>query len=187
MKINNVWMNNKQIESNRPMDAAIIYNGHYKYGNKHVCYKKIVNALGKVELAADATDEQKRVLEELQNTEHQNWTIQAKRHSYTDGAHPRVATEGLIIVVKKPLLRMSREIFAVVSIQFPDCLGGHMTILPTGDGDVYGYEGYAAMIARNNDFHNTTDCITIDGYHPDHRELVVKIGTLPAQQAYKIL
>ena len=40
---------------------------------------------------------------------------------------------------------------------------------------------------RNNDFHNTTDCITIDGYHPDHRELVVKVGNLPAQKAYKIL
>ena len=62
-----------------------------------------------------------------------------------------------------------------------------MTILPTENGDVYGYEGYAAMIARNNDFHNTTDCITIDGYHPDHRELVVSVGTLPAQPAYKIL
>ena len=62
-----------------------------------------------------------------------------------------------------------------------------MTILPTGNGNVYGYDGYAAMIARNNDFHNTTDCITIDGYHPDHRELVVTVGALPAQPAYKIL
>ena len=62
-----------------------------------------------------------------------------------------------------------------------------MTILPTGNGDVYGYEGYAAMIARNNEFHNTTDCITINGYHPDHRELVVKVGNLSVQQAYKIL
>ena len=62
-----------------------------------------------------------------------------------------------------------------------------MTIYPTRNSDVYGYEGYTAMIAMNNDFHNTTDCITIDGYHPDHRELVVKVGTLPAQQVYKIL
>ena len=62
-----------------------------------------------------------------------------------------------------------------------------MTILPTGNGEVYGYEGYAAMIARNNDFHNTIDYIAIDGYHPDHRELVVKVGNLPAQKAYKIL
>ena len=68
-----------------------------------------MNALGKVELAEDAIDEQKRVLEELQHTEHQNWTIQAKRHLYTDGVNPRVSTEGLIVVVKKPLLQMARE------------------------------------------------------------------------------
>ena len=119
MKINNVWINNKQIDGNQPMDAAIIYNEHYKYGNKHVCWKKIVNALGKVELAEDVTDKQKRVLEELQHTEHHNWMIQAKRHSYTDGVNPRVSTEGLIVVVKKPLLRTAREIFALVSIQYP--------------------------------------------------------------------
>ena len=90
MKINNLWMNNEQINDNRLMDAVIIYKGHYKYGNKHVCWKKIVNALGKVELDKDATDEQKRVLEELQQTEYHNWTIQSKRHSYTDGVNPRV-------------------------------------------------------------------------------------------------
>ena len=163
------------------MDAAIIYNRHYKYGNKHVCWKKIVNALGKVEIAEDATDKQKRVLEELQHTEHHNWTIQAKRHSYTDGVNPIVSTEGFIVVVQKPLLRMAREIFALVSIQFPECLVGQMTILPTGNGDVYGYEGYTAMIARNIDCHNTKDFITIDGYHPDHRELVVSFKTLTAQ------
>ena len=88
-------------------------------------------------------------------------------------------------MVKKSLLRMAREIFGLVSIQFPDCLGGKMILLPTGDGEVYGYEGYKAMIAMNNDFHNTTDCITIDGYYPDHRELVVQVGTLPAQRHIK--
>ena len=62
-----------------------------------------------------------------------------------------------------------------------------MTILTTGNGDVYGHEGYTAMIARNNEFHNITDCITIDGYDPDHYELVVKVGNLPAQKVYKIL
>ena len=108
MKLNNMWMNNKQIDGNRPMDAAIIFNGHYRFGNKHVCWKKIVTALSKVELAEDATNVQKRVLEELQHTEHHNWTIHAKRHSYTDGVNPRVSTEGLIVVVKKPLLRMAR-------------------------------------------------------------------------------
>ena len=65
-------MNNKQIDDNRPMDAAIIYQGHYKYGNKHVIWKKRVNALSKVELDDEATDKQKRVLEELQQTEHHN-------------------------------------------------------------------------------------------------------------------
>ena len=88
-------------------------------------------------LAEDATDEQKRVLDELQHTEHQNWTVQAKRHLYTDGVNPRVSTEGLIVVAKKPLLRMAREIFRLVSIQFLDCLGGRMTISPTGNGEMY--------------------------------------------------
>ena len=62
-----------------------------------------------------------------------------------------------------------------------------MTILATGNGDVYGYDGYAAMIARNNEFHNTTDCITIDGYHPDHRTLVVAFGNHLTQEVYKHL
>ena len=86
------------------MDAEIIYQEHYKYGNKHVCWRKIVTALGKVTLAEEATNKQKRVLEELQQKEHHNWTIQSKRHSYTDGVTQRVSTEGLIVVVKKPLL-----------------------------------------------------------------------------------
>ena len=43
------------------------------------------------------------------------------------------------------------------------------------------------MIARNNEFHNTTDCITINGYHPDHRTLVVIFGDHPAQDVYKLL
>ena len=59
-----------------------------------------------------------------------------------------------------------------------------MKILATGNGDIYGYDGYTAMIAKNNEFHNTTDCITIDGYHPDHRTLVVRVGTQPAQEVY---
>ena len=90
-------------------------------------------------------------------------------------------------MVKKPLLRVAREIFMLVRVQLPQCLGGYMTILATGNGDIYGYEGYTAMIARNNEFHNTTDCIMIDRYHPDHRTLVVKVGNQPAQQVYKIL
>ena len=40
---------------------------------------------------------------------------------------------------------------------------------------------------KYNEFHNTTDCISIDGYHPDHRELIVKVWILPAQEVYKIL
>ena len=123
LKLNNVWMNNKQVDNNRPMDAAIIFNGHYKFGNKHVCWKKIVNALSKVEPAEDATNKQKRVLEELQHTEHHNWTIQAKRHLYTDGVNSRVSTEGLIVVVKKPLLQMAREIFLLVSYSISGLLG----------------------------------------------------------------
>ena len=47
------------------MDAAIIFQGHYKYGNKHVIWKEVVKALSKVKLDDEATDEQKGVLEEL--------------------------------------------------------------------------------------------------------------------------
>ena len=35
------------------MDAAIIFQGHYKYGNKHVIYKKVLKALNKVKLDDD--------------------------------------------------------------------------------------------------------------------------------------
>ena len=104
MKNNNLWMNNKQIDDNRPMDAAIIFQGHYKYDNKHVIYKKVLKALNKVKLNDDATNEQKRVLKELQRQNHYGWTRINKRHTYTDGVHERISTKGLIIVVKKLFL-----------------------------------------------------------------------------------
>ena len=62
-----------------------------------------------------------------------------------------------------------------------------MQILSTGNGDVHGYEDYKAMMIRNNEFHNNTDCITINGYHPDHRNLVVSFGTHSPQKVYKHL
>ena len=62
-----------------------------------------------------------------------------------------------------------------------------MQILPTGNGDIHGYKGYKVMMVRNNEFHNSTDCITIDGYHPDHRNLEVSFGNHPPQKVYKHL
>ena len=38
------------------MDTAIIFQGHYKYGNKHVIYNKVMKALNKVELDENATN-----------------------------------------------------------------------------------------------------------------------------------
>ena len=189
MTANNLWINNKQITDNRPMDAAIIFRGHYKYGNKHVLYVKIMKALKKLEMDKDVTDKQQKVLKELQRHDNYGWTIMNKRHSYTDGQpnHPRIFTDGLIIVVKNPYLRLARELFAMIRCRYPTCLGGGMQILPTGNGDVHGYEGYKAMMIRNNEFHNSTDCITIDGYHPDYCNLVVSFGNHPSQKVYKHL
>ena len=78
------------------MDAAIIFQGHYKYGNKHVIYKKVLKALNKLKLDDDATDEQKRVLKELQQQNHYGWTIMNKRHTYTNGVHERIC---IIVIV----------------------------------------------------------------------------------------
>ena len=43
------------------------------------------------------------------------------------------------------------------------------------------------MMIRNNEFHNSTNFITIDGYHPDHRNLAVSFGKHPSQKVYKHL
>ena len=110
-----------------------------------------------------------------------------KRHTYTDGNNPRVYTDGLIIVVKKPFLRKAREIFALIRVRYPDCLGGGMQLLATGTGDIHRYKGYRAMTIRNNDYQNNTDCITIQGYHPEHRELVIQWAKYPARKTYQHL
>ena len=59
-----------------------------------------------------------------------------------------------------------------------------MQILATGTGDIHEYEGYRAMMIRNNNYHNSTDCITIDGYHPEHRDLAFKFRTYPPRKVY---
>ena len=92
------------------MDAAIIIQGHYKYGHKHVIYKKVAKALNKVKLDDDATNEQKRILTELQRQDHQDLAVLNKRHTYTNRVNAQISTEGLIKVFKKPFLRVSREI-----------------------------------------------------------------------------
>ena len=66
----------------------------------------------------------------------------------------------------------------MIRVRYPNFLGGEKQILPTGGGDVDGYKGYVAMMICTNKFHDTTDCITIDGYHPNHRNLIVSIGKI---------
>ena len=166
-------MNNKQIQENRTMDAAIIFQGHNTLDNRHSLYDKIMKALDQLELDKDVTSAQQQVLTELRRKDDVGWTIKNKQHSYTDGQpnNGRCFTDGLIIVVKKPFIRIAREIFGEIGVRYPDCLGGGKRIISTGTGDVHGYKGYQAMMIRNNGFHNRTKCITIDGYHPNHQNL----------------
>ena len=74
-----------------------------------------------------------------------------EQHTYTDGNNPSVFTDGLIIVVKKPFLRMAQELFALIRVRYLNCLGGGMQLLATGTGDIHWYEGYRVMTIRNND------------------------------------
>ena len=62
---NKIWMNNKQIQENRTMDAAIIFQGHNVLDNIRAIYGKIMKALDKLELAEDVTKAQQQVLTEL--------------------------------------------------------------------------------------------------------------------------
>ena len=148
-----------------------------------------MKALNRLELDDDVTTKQQQVLSELRQQDNFGWTIIKKRHSYTDEQpnNDRCFTNGLIIVVKKPYIQLAREIFAMIQVRYPYCLGGRKQILPTGGGDVHGYKGYQAMVIRNNEFHNTTDCITIDGYHSNHWNLKICTGQTPSQQLYKLL
>ena len=184
MKDKGVWMHSKQISDNRPMDAAVIFRGHKRWSNKHVIYKKINKAMKKLETEKAITEEQQLVLTELLKDNNYGWTIMNKRHTYTDGRHARVYTDGLIIVVKKPFLRMAQEIFSLIRVKYTDFLGGGMQLLATGSGDIHGYEGYKAMTTRNNEYHNITDCVTVTGYHPEHRNLVIKWGNYKARKVY---
>ena len=61
-----VWMNIKQIQDNRPMDAAIIYRGHNKYSNKNTLYVKIKKALKQLQSDNKVTEEQQSVLSKMQ-------------------------------------------------------------------------------------------------------------------------
>ena len=179
-----LWMNNKQIQDNRPMDAVIIFRGHTKYSNKQTLYVKIEKVMEKLETDEAVTEEQQIILTKLLRYNNYRWTIMNKRHTFTDRNHPSVFIDGLIIVVKKPFLRMARELFALIRLRYPNCLGGGMQLLATGTGDIHGYEGYRAMTIRNNDYHNSTDCITIQGYHSEHRELAIKWGKYPPRKTY---
>ena len=171
------------------MDAAIIFRGHIKYDKKNTLYVKIMKVLNKFDMDDDVTSEQQKVLSELQRHDNLGWTIMNKRHSYTDGQpnHEQIFADGLIIVVKTPYLRIAREIFAMIRVQCPKCLGEGRQILPTENRDVQGYKGYEAMMICNNEFHNSTNFITIDGYHPDNLNLEASFGQHPSQKVYKHL
>ena len=97
-------MNNKKIQDNQSMDAAIIFRGHNKYSNKHTLYVKIKKAMKKLETDEEVTKEQLIVLTKLLRYNNYGWTIINKRHTYTDGNHPSVFTDGLIIIFRKPFL-----------------------------------------------------------------------------------
>ena len=58
LRENHLWINNKQIQDNRPMDAAIIYCGHKQYGNKNTLYVKIKKILKQLETDKKVTKEQ---------------------------------------------------------------------------------------------------------------------------------
>ena len=146
-------MNSKQIQENRPTDAAIIFRAHNKGSNKHTLFVKINKAMKNLETEEAITNKQQIVLTELLRYNNYGWTIMNKRHTYTDGNNPSVFTDGLIIVVKKPFLRMAWELFALIRVRYPNCLGGGMQLLATGTGDIHGYERYRAMTIRNNDYH----------------------------------
>ena len=166
------------------MDAAVIFRAHKRWSNKHVLYVKITNAMKILETEEAVIAEQQLVLTELLKDNNYGWTIMNKRHTYTDGRHARVYTDGLIIVVKKPFLCMAGEIFSLIRVKYPDCLGEGMQLLATGSGDIHRYEGYRTMTIRNNEYHNVTDCVTVQGYHQEHRELVTKWGNYQARKTY---
>ena len=182
-----VWMNNKQIDNSRPIDAALIYGAHKNWSNKHVIYNKIKKAMKKLDTEQAVNEDQQVVLTELLQENTFGWTIQSKRHTFTDWHHPRVHTNGVVIVCLKPFLRKAREIFGLIQVRYPDILGGGMRIIPTGIGDTHGYEAYKQMMMRNNDYHNRTDCVTIQGYHPEHRDLLITWDNMPSKKTYKHL
>ena len=93
----------------------------------------------------------------------------------------------MIIVVKKPILEFYQEQFAMIHVQKSDYLGGGMKILSTDMANIFGYKKYTAILEKNNDFHNSTDCITIDRYHLMYRDLKIAIGNQAPQKAYKYL
>ena len=150
---------------------------HNTLDNRHSLYGKVMKALDQLELDKDVTSAQQQVLTELRQKDDVGWIIKHKRHSYTDGQpnNGRSFTDGLIIVVKKPYIQIAGEIFGEVGVRYPDCLGGGKRIIPTGTGDVHGYKEYQATMIRNNEFHNRTECITINGYHPNQQNLRVTV------------
>ena len=63
---NNVWINNKQIQEDLTMDAAIIFQCHNTLDNRHSLYGKIMKVLDQLELDKDITSVQQQVLTKLQ-------------------------------------------------------------------------------------------------------------------------
>ena len=75
----------------------------------------------------------------------------------------------------------------MICVVYPNCLGGGMQTLVMVTDDIHGYENYNAILVRNNDYHNSTNYITIDEYHLDYQKLAVRFRNYPSKKVYKHL
>lgn len=89
----------------------------------------------------------------------------------------------MVIIVKYPIIRIALEIFSMISVQEPNCLRVGMKTVLTGMADVLGYLRYTTILNNNDDFHNNTEFITINGYHPFCCNLQIAIDGHDPQKA----
>lgn len=67
-------------------------------------FGNINKAIQRIRVAGDFSEEQKSVLDKMQWVDNYKMTILKKRHKFTDRVDPQVSTEGMIIIVKKPII-----------------------------------------------------------------------------------
>lgn len=83
-----------------------------------------------------------------------------KRHLYTGEVNLRMSKEGFVVLVKKFIIGLARDIPTMIDVHEPNCLGGEMRLMPTGMARQLGHKKNSQILTNNNDFHNNTDCIT---------------------------